>query len=564
MKKLINDPQRVVREMLEGLCDLHPGLALLQAEDVVVRAELPPAAERPVAVLSGGGAGHEPAHAGYVGPGLLAGAIAGDVFTSPSVDAVLAGIRAASGPAGAILVVKNYTGDRLNFGLAAELARAEGIPVELVVVADDVALHATVPPERRRGIAGTVLIHKLAGAAAAAGQGLEAIAALARAAAAELGSMGVALDACTVPAAGRPGFALGPAEIELGLGIHGEQGVERAALAPADQLVERMLEVILTDRGFRPGERVALLVNGLGGTPPMELAIVARRAIAVLREGGLAVERAWAGEFLTALEMPGISLSVLRLDDSRLALLDAPAEAPAWPGPGRIAPARRIVAAEPAPAVAKPAATGPLTPALGQALQRVAAALEAAEGRLTELDSRAGDGDLGLSMRRAAAALRALPEAGALVDPPTALAAMADAVRRAIGGSSGPFYATALMRAARSLPPLPQARDWAVAFEEAVAAIGALGGARPGDRTMLDALAPAANAFARSLEAGEGLPKAIQAAAQAAEAGVAATADMLPRLGRASYLGARAVGVPDAGAAAAAIWLRALAGPGEP
>lgn len=166
---------------------------------------------------------------------------------------MLAGIRVAAGPAGAVLVVKNYTGDRLNFGLAAELARAEGIPVELVVVADDVALHATVPPERRRGIAGTVLIHKLAGAAAAAGQGLEETAALARAAAAELGSMGVALGACTVPAAGRPGFELGPAEIELGLGIHGEQGVERAAVAPADQLVERMLEVILADRAFRLG-----------------------------------------------------------------------------------------------------------------------------------------------------------------------------------------------------------------------------------------------------------------------------------------------------------------------
>ena len=347
MKKLVNDPHRVVREMLEGLCDMHPGLALLQAEDVVVRAGLPPSAERPVAILSGGGAGHEPAHAGYVGPGLLAGAIVGDVFTSPSVDAVLAGIRAAAGPAGAVLVVKNYTGDRLNFGLAAELARAEGIPVEVVVVTDDVALHATVPPDRRRGIAGTVLIHKLAGAAAAAGQSMAAVADLARAAAAELGSMGVALGACTIPAAGRPGFEIGPAEIELGLGIHGEQGVERTALRPADQLVERLLGTILADRGLLPGEPVALLVNGLGGTPPMELAILARRAIAFLREQGLVVERAWAGEFLTALEMPGASLSVLRLDAARLALLDAPAEAPAWPGSGRISPARRIVAAPP-------------------------------------------------------------------------------------------------------------------------------------------------------------------------------------------------------------------------
>jgi dihydroxyacetone kinase len=537
------------------VCDLHPGLALLDGEDVVVRAGLPAAEARRVAVLSGGGAGHEPAHAGYVGEGMLAGAISGDVFTSPSVDAVLAGIRAASGPAGAVLVVKNYTGDRLNFGLAAELARAEGIPVEVVVVADDVALHATVPRERRRGIAGTVLVHKLAGAAAEAGLKLEAVAALARGAAADLGSMGVGLDACTVPAAGRPGFELGDAEIELGLGIHGEQGVERAALMPADALVERMLATILADLRLGAGARVALLVNGLGGTPPMELSIVARRALAYLRERGVAVERAWAGEFLTALEMPGVSLSLLRVDSARLALLDAACAAPAWPG-GGVVGTRQVVAGVAAPAVAWPAA-GPLAGAIRARVEAVAAALVAAEARLTELDSRAGDGDLGLSMVRAAEALRGLPE-GALADPPTALAAMADALRRAIGGSSGPFYATALMRAARGLPVAPSPEDWAAAFAEGVAAVAALGGATPGDRTMLDALVPASEAFAAT--AGQGVTAAARAAAEAAERGAQATAAMVPKLGRASYLGARAVGVPDAGAAAVAVWLRGVAG----
>ena len=326
MKKLVNDPRRVVREMLEGVCDLHPGLALLADFDVVMRADLPSPERRSVAVISGGGSGHEPAHAGYVGPGLLAAAIAGDVFTSPSVDAVLAAIRAAAGPAGAVLVVKNYTGDRLNFGLAAELARAQGIPVEVVVVADDVALRNTVPRDRRRGIAGTVLIHKIAGAAAASGLGLAEVAALARAAAADLGTMGVALGACTVPAVGRPGFDLGPTEIELGLGIHGEQGVERTALLPADAVVERLIGSILADLELPHGAGVALLVNGLGGTTTMELAIVARHALAVLRRRGLQVERAWMGDFLTALEMPGCSLSILKVDRARLALLDAPAE----------------------------------------------------------------------------------------------------------------------------------------------------------------------------------------------------------------------------------------------
>jgi dihydroxyacetone kinase len=550
MKKLINDPRGVVREMLEGLCDLHPGLALLEGEDVVLRADIPTdPARRPVAILSGGGSGHEPAHAGYVGPGMLTAAVAGDVFTSPSVDAVLAGIRAAAGPAGAVLVVKNYTGDRLNFGLAAELARAEGIPAEVVVVADDVALRDTVPPERRRGIAGTVLVHKLVGAAAAEGRKLAEVAAIARAAAADLGSMGVALGACTVPAAGRPGFEIGPAEIELGLGIHGEQGVERAALRPADQLVERMMEAILADRGFGRGESVALLVNGLGGTPPMELAIVARRAVALLRERGLVVARAWAGGFLTALEMPGASLTVLRLDAVRTALLDAPAAAPAWPGGGVVGAARAAVASPPR---SEPLPGGRADPAIRAALLRIAAALEAAEPRLTELDSRAGDGDLGISMRRGAEALRALPD-GALADAPTALAAMGEALRRALGGSSGPFYGAALLRAARALPARPAAADWAGAFRAAVAAIGELGGARPGDRTMLDALHPAAEALAATGD--------LAAAARAAEQGAQATAGMTPRLGRASYLGARAVGAPDAGAAAVAVWMRALAGP---
>jgi len=248
-----------------------------------VRADLPPPERRAVAVISGGGSGHEPAHAGYVGPGLLAAAIAGDVFTSPSVDAVLAGIRAAAGPAGAVLVVKNYTGDRLNFGLAAELARADGIPVEIVIVADDVALRNTVPRDRRRGIAGTVLVHKVAGAAAAAGQGLAEVAALARGAAGDLGTMGVALGACTVPAVGRPGFELGATEMELGLGIHGEQGIERTALLPVDAVVERLLGSILADLELPHGTSVALLVNGLGGTAAMELAIVARHALAMPR-----------------------------------------------------------------------------------------------------------------------------------------------------------------------------------------------------------------------------------------------------------------------------------------
>lgn len=560
MKKLINDPRNVVREMLEGLVDLNPGLALLDGEAVVLRADLPSPAERKVAVISGGGSGHEPAHGGFVGPGLLTAAVAGDVFTSPSVDAVLAAIRASAGPAGAVLVVKNYTGDRLNFGLAAELARQEGIPVEIVVVAEDVSLRDLVAEDRRRGIAGTVLVHKVAGAAAEAGKPLAEVARLAREAAGALGTMGVGLGACTVPAAGAPGFSLGEDEIELGLGIHGEKGVERCPIRSADEIVETILGAILADRKLGRNARVALLVNGLGATPPMELSIVARRALACLREHGIVVDRAWCGNFLTALDMPGCSLSVLALDDERLALLDAPAQAPAWVPGQPVRAERKVVSkASGSETGAGEAAPGPLSDRLRKAAHAVAAALEAAEARLTELDGQAGDGDLGASMRRGAEAIRALPDS-AWATPESAFAAVGNAFRRAIAGSSGPFYATALLRASRQVAgrPVPDAAAWDAAFAAAVEAVMEIGGARPGDRTMVDALVPAHQAWVEARRNGSTVADAWQACVTAAERGAEATSSMSPRLGRAAYLGQRAVGVPDGGAVAVATWLRAL------
>jgi dihydroxyacetone kinase len=321
-------------------------------------------------------------------------------------------------------------------------------------------------------------------------------------------------------------------------------------------VVERLLGSILGGLELPRGASVALLVNGLGGTTGMELAIVARHALAVLRERGLQVERGWMGDFLTALEMPGCSLSILKVDPARLALLDAPAESSAWRPGNRIAPARKVVPAVivPSPSEKPP---GPYAQRLKSAGLAVASALEAAEPLLTDLDSKAGDGDLGLSMTRGAEAIRALPE-GAWADPPTALTRIGDALRRAIGGSSGPFYATALLRAARTLPAAPTAADWTKSFRAGTEALAELGGARQGDRTMLDALLPATDAFEASLERGEGGPTALAAAAAAAEAGAAATAAMRPRLGRASYLGDRVIGVEDGGATAVAIWLRAL------
>ena len=561
MKKLINKPSDVVGEMLEGIVALSPGLALLDSENVVVRSDLPPPPERPVALISGGGAGHEPAHAGYVGEGMLTAAVTGEVFTSPSVDAVLAAIRACAGPAGALLIVKNYTGDRLNFGLAGELAAVEGIPTELVIVADDVALAGIVARERRRGIAGTVLVHKLAGYAAATGKSLQQVAEIARSAAARIGTMGVALGSCTVPAAGRPGFELGENEIELGLGIHGEKGVERAEMLSADRIVDRLIEHITEDMQLAAGARVALLVNGLGATPPMELAIVARRALSELRRRDIVVERAWCGDFLTALEMPGCSISILNMEPGDAEGLDAVTTATTWPRGGPIPQGHKIISSfsmyEEEAIVGEVGGFDPEhIKSIGYA---VAAALESAEVQLTDLDTKAGDGDLGASMVRGAQAIRLLPDS-AWSNPANALVAIGNTLRRAIAGSSGPFYAIALTRAGRHLAQngtfAPD--DFTEALQVAIDAISKTGGAKPGDRTMLDALHPVLQQL-RSMGSTVAPSLAWSAAAEAAEAGAKATATMVPRLGRASYLGERAVGAPDGGAAAVAIWMRAIA-----
>ena len=325
MKKLINRPDAVVEEMVQGLAAAYPGLHRLPGQTVLVRADLPPVSDRPVAVISGGGSGHEPAHAGYVGRAACW------MRRGRRRRLYFAQSRSPSWPPSpppparccwSLLIVKNYTGDRLNFGLAAEMMRAEGIPVEMVLVADDVALAQSTDGAGRRGLAGTILVHKVAGAAAEHGASLAEVAAAARATAAVVRTMGVALTPCTVPAAGGPGFTLGDNEIELGLGIHGEPGVRRGPMEPADALVDRLLAAILADLNPGAGTRVVLMVNNLGATPTMELAIVARRAAAVLEERQLILERVYVGTFLSALEMAGVSLTVLPVD----------ADCTGWPG----------------------------------------------------------------------------------------------------------------------------------------------------------------------------------------------------------------------------------------
>ena len=567
MKKLINDPRLVTREMLEGLVQMNPNLALLGEETVVVRSDLEEWRKKGlVAIISGGGAGHEPAHAGYVGDGMLTAAVSGEVFTSPSTDAVLSAIRACATPAGVLLIIKNYTGDRLNFGLAAELARAAGIGVEIVIVADDAAFEDR---NNRRGIAGTVFVHKVAGAAAAAGLPLSEVKREAARAADAVRTMGVALSPCTVPAVGSPGFQLADDEIELGLGIHGEKGVRRAPLAPADGIAAEIIDRLVTDLTPARGTSLVLLVNNLGATPLMELYIVARAALRALHSRGLQVERVWCGTFLSAIDMAGCSISIMPVDTARLALLEAPTTASGWHPVAAAAPHMaplRITAPESAPvpvarAGSRQQSSTGQNAMLAAALQRIAAALVAAESHLTELDQAVGDGDLGISMSRAARAI--LEHLDTLCAQPAAaaLANLSNIVRRAIAGSSGPFYAIGLGRAAACLNGGgPSPGSWAVAFKGACDAISELGGAKVGDRTMLDALYPAAEAFRTALDQGSPWLDAMKASAAAAEQGARNTARLVPRRGRSVYIGERALGTPDPGAQAAAVWLRAISG----
>ncbi len=562
MKKLINSVNSVVPEMLEGIVRMSPDLLLMPADMIVVDAA---SADRrkagQVALISGGGAGHEPAHAGYVGAGMLSAAVSGDVFSSPSVDAVLAGIRAVAGPAGVLLIVKSYTGDRLNFGLAAELARADGIPAEMVIVGDDVSLPAN-QGAGRRGIAGTVLVHKVAGAAAAAGLTLAQVRQEAQAAADAVGTMGVGLTPCTVPAAGSPSFDLGDDEIELGLGIHGEAGVERTAKQRADVIVDQLIGKITADRGIKSGDRVALLVNNLGGTPTMELFIVARRALELLGERGIRVERAWCGSFLTALEMAGCSLSLLPLDDQRLARLDAPTRAMAWPRASGELPSTLNASEPPTLDLSHftPGAPAANLAAIQRAIFAACTALEKARDHLTALDQVVGDGDIGISLSRGAAAVQ---REFATYDHRSAagvLRGVSATLRRVIGGTSGPLYAIFLLRGAAALDGKANATpsDWAAAFAAGALGIAEIGGARVGDRTMLDALIPASDAFAAAVESGAEMRQVLEQAVVAAEVGRDATAQMAPRRGRSSYMGERALGHVDPGAEAVAIWLRAM------
>ncbi|MGO8244361.1 dihydroxyacetone kinase subunit DhaK [Rhizobium johnstonii] len=537
MKHFFNRRENIVTEALDGLLLTSSKGRLARLDSfpdikVILRADWD---KSKVAIISGGGAGHEPSHAGFVGKGMLTAAVSGEIFASPSVDAVLTAIRAVAGEKGALLIVKNYTGDRLNFGLAAEKARAEGFDVEMVIVADDIAIPEINQP---RGVAGTLFVHKIAGYHAERGEDLKTVAAHAAAAAGDIVSLGMSLSTCSVPGQAHES-RLGENEGELGLGIHGEPGVERIALQPVVDMVATM--VARLSPALREGGNHALLINNLGAVPPLEMTVIAN----VVLSSSLADRvRLIIGPapMMTALNMNGFSLSLIRLDAVREAALTAAVEPHAWM-PAVERHEIRVIAA--------PRTSAALNGANGAAgddarnrrlITALCEHLISQESELNRLDGRVGDGDTGSTVATGARSVLARLDTLPLDRPAATLASLGDILGTSMGGSSGVLLSIFFTAAAKAMA---DKADISAALIAGLDRMTFYGGAEVGDRTMVDALSPALQALA----SGD-----VAAAARAAAAGAELTKTMMKaRAGRASYVGERDLaGVADPGAVAVA------------
>lgn len=511
MAQFLNAKEDLVTEAIDGLLASTGGaLARLDGYPhikVVYRADWD---KSKVALVSGGGSGHEPAHAGFVGKGMLTAAVCGEVFASPSVDAVLAGILAVTGAPGCLLIVKNYTGDRLNFGLAAERARALGHKVEMVVVDDDVALPDLPQP---RGVAGTLFVHKVAGDMAEAGKSLEEISNAARSVISKVASIGMSLDTCTIPGSSKED-RISAGKAELGLGIHGEPGAEQVDFSTAMHAMDTVVDKLAPERGA--GDYVAL-VNNLGSTTPLEMSVLTH----ALTESGIARHIIGPAPMMTSLDMHGFSVSVMPVTPDELTALQSTVSLSAWPGIREVLPSK---------ITALPDGLVPIEPIPSQndtvrvILTHVADLLIAAETDLNLLDAKSGDGDTGSTLATAARALKDSLDRMPLADLTQLFPALGNELSQTMGGSSGVilaiFFNASGDACANGAPVLK-------ALQEGLDRVSEVGGAKIGDRTMIDALAPAL----------EALHHGFAAAAQAARIGADSTAAIhRARAGRAAYV----------------------------
>ncbi|WP_171133044.1 MULTISPECIES: dihydroxyacetone kinase subunit DhaK [unclassified Ruegeria] len=535
MAQFLNTKETLVTDAIDGLLAASGG-ALTRLDGyphikVVYRSDWD---KSKVALVSGGGSGHEPAHAGFVGAGMLTAAVCGEVFASPSVEAVLAGILAVTGEAGCLLIVKNYTGDRLNFGLAAERARALGRKVEMVVVDDDIALPDLPQP---RGVAGTLFVHKIAGALAEGGADLATVTTAAKAVIDKVVSIGMSLDTCTVPGSPKE-ERIAPGKAELGLGIHGEPGVEQVDFSNAVTAMSTVVEKLKQRVGS--GDCVAL-VNNLGSTTPLEMSVLTHALTAT----GIAQHIIGPAPMMTSLDMHGFSVSILPVATDDLAALQTPVDLPAWPG---------VNAIQPVPVAPLPDGLTPIdpipsnNPATRETILRLSELLINAESRLNELDAKSGDGDTGSTLATAARALQVSIDRMPLADLTQLFPALGNELSQTMGGSSGVILAIFFNAAGDACA---SGASISKSLVEGLNRVSQVGGAQVGDRTMVDALAPALAA----------LQSGMTEAAKAARKGADSTAQIhRAKAGRAAYVPAEnLIGHNDPGAEAVALLFEGLA-----
>ena len=571
MKKIINKPENIVTEMCTGMVLAYPELEFVKKYKIVKKKNIN---AHKVSLISGGGSGHEPAHAGFVGKGMLDAAVCGDVFASPSQVQVYQAIKATASRAGTLLIIKNYSGDMMNFKNAAYLAQEDGLKVDYVKVDDDIAVKDSLYTVGRRGIAGTVFVHKVAGAAADKGMALEEVKAVAEKAIGNTRSLGLALTSCTVPAKGNPTFDLNETQIEYGVGIHGEPGIRREEIITADELSSRMVAALLEDLGIGNGvgEEIALLVNGFGGTPLQELYVLNNAVVRELAERGIQINRIFVGNYMTSLDMAGASVSIMKLDDELKELLSSECDAPALKVSGPVESVKYPdldSEGEKTQQASFAAATDESFAVVGNdtihlntiiyIVDKMAEVIIANEVAFCELDSHAGDGDFGMSLATGFKQLKrewkdiVTNKAG---DIGSFLEACSLVIMEYCGGASGPIWGSAFRAAGRSAGARTglTAGEFADMMQAAVKGIQLTGersfgrGAVPGDKTLIDALVPYADSWTASAASGESMISAFKKAAQAAVAGAKSTEQLVARMGRAGNVGERSIGYPDAGA----------------
>ena len=591
MKKIMNTPETFVYDMCHGLAAAHPELEFVEKYKVVKKKEINDAK---VSLISGGGSGHEPAHAGFVGKGMLDAAVCGDVFASPSQVQVYNAIKACATEKGVLLIVKNYSGDCMNFNNAMSDAQEDGIKVDAVYVNDDIAVKDSLYTVGRRGVAGTVLVHKCAGAAAEQGKSLEEVKAVANKVIDNVRSFGFAFTSCTVPAAGHPTFEIGDDEMEFGVGIHGEPGrfrekIDYSTGTFCDDLSRRIVTDLEEDLALKNGEEVVLLINGFGGTPLQELYILNNSVTKALAKDGVKIHKTIVGNFMTSIDMAGASISVLRVDSELKALVDYPVNTPAltWgaamseqaqaaleavqaigralgyaPAPQESHAATKKAAAKETEEVAvyevegTPVVTETInTAAFVQIVEKMADVIIENEVPFCEAD-KMGDGDFGMSIAKGFKQLKADWATRKKGDIGQFLVSCSEIIKEYCGGASGPIWGSAFKYAGKSMLGKKEVSlaDVALLFTEANRGVYETGkksfgkGAEIGDKTLVDALKPCAMALTKAAEEGKSLREGLALGAKAAHEGAEATKTHVATLGRAGTVGERSIGYPDAGA----------------